>query len=146
MASPVPRMRVVVMPVTASRRQRLLLCTLFLLLFLAHGPPDPGLAVGAVSSLLGLGLWLAVRRVVAGEPLVWDGGVADVARGAPSGGSRQPHPARVLWLRLSPEWGRPVTSGSAPMRWRPSTTKITLARAIHLANSLVELPTLAPNE
>lgn len=131
MASPVPSMRVV-MPVTTSRRQRLLLCTLFLLLLWPTARLIQGWQWGLFLLCWGLGLWLAVRRVAAGEHLVWDGEwlTWQGARHRVDPGSRIL--PGVLWLRLSPERG-PVrhlwlcSDALAPEHYR------TLARAIHLA-------------
>ncbi len=62
---------------------------------LARRQPDPGLAMGAVPPCLGAESVARVAPPSGGERRAHLGrGVARVARGAPSAGSPQPHPAR----------------------------------------------------
>lgn len=64
----------VVMPVIASRQQRLLLCILFLLLLLPVASLIQGWQWGLFLPVWGLSLWRALRRhPAASGVLVWDG-------------------------------------------------------------------------
>ena len=88
--------------------------------------------MGLFLPVWGLSLWRALRRhPAASGVLVWDGSGSS-GKGAPSAGSPQPHPARVLWLRLKTVEAPRGSSGSSPMPWPPAHYRA-LARAIHLA-------------
>ena len=117
----------VVMPVIASRQQRLLLCILFLLLLLPVASLIQGWQWGLFLPVWGLGLWRALRRHPAASGVLVREGVWHRWQGP----RRRILPG-VLWLRLKTVEGSEgqlwlFSDALAPAHYRA------LARAIHLA-------------
>ncbi len=125
----------VLMPVIPSRRQRLLLLALFLLLFWPVAALIHGWQWGLFLPCWLLGLWLAWRPVAQGRDLLlWDGeGLGWQGRRHRLDDRSRILPG-VLWLRLVTEEGAErhlwlFFDALAPEHYRA------LARAIHLAPS-----------
>lgn len=123
----------VVMPVIASRQQRLLLCILFLLLLLPVASLIQGWQWGLFLPVWGLSLWRALRRhpAVSGV-LVWDGEWLEWQGARHRLDPRSRILPGVLWLRLKTVEGSEgqlwlFSDALAPAHYRA------LARAIHLA-------------
>ena len=96
----------VVMPVIASRQQRLLLCILFLLLLLPVASLIQGWQWGLFLPVWGLSLWRALRRhPAASGVLIWDGEWLEWQGARHRLDSRSRILPGVLWLRLVTEEG-----------------------------------------
>ena len=125
----------VLMPVIPSRRQRMLLLALFLLLLWPVAALIHGWHWGLFLPCWLLGLWLAWRPVTQGrQALLWDGEWLEWHGRRHRLDDRSRILPGVLWLRLQTEEGAErhlwlFSDALAPEHYRA------LARAIHLAPS-----------
>lgn len=125
----------VMMPVIPSRRQRMLLLALFLLLLWPVAALIHGWQWGLFLPCWLLGLWLAWRPVTQGrQALLWDGEWLEWQGRRHRLDDRSRILPGVLWLRLVTEEGAErhlwlFSDALAPEHYRA------LARAIHLAPS-----------
>ena len=123
----------VLMPVIPSRRQRMLLLALFLLLLWLVAALIHGWQWGLFLPCWLLGLWLAWRHVMQrGDALCWDGEWLEWQGRRHRLDDRSRILPGVLWLRLQTEEGAErrlwlFSDALAPEHYRA------LARAIHLA-------------